>query len=190
MTTTRTGLAALALMLTVAMTLTAGCGPAADNAASKPHAGHHHEAPHGGTLFVIGGDAHAAHLEFVLDGSTGTLTMYLLDGHAEPGELYRLKEADVPVTISEIKYKGDRAAAGELPLKLAAVASEGTGETVGNTSQFAVTHELLKEAVDFTIDIASLTIKGTQVGPLKVPFPEGNEEGAGDHDHDHDHHDH
>ena len=47
----------------------------------ETQAHHEHTAPHGGTLVVFGNEF--AHIELVLDQTTGKLTAYVLDGEAE-----------------------------------------------------------------------------------------------------------
>ena len=61
--------------------IAAGCskGPAPAAAGAPPH--HHHHPPHGGTPVVLGNEDY--HLELVLDGSTGRLQAYVLDGEME-----------------------------------------------------------------------------------------------------------
>src|SRR5579872_3126525 len=63
-----------------------------DHDEDHDHDHHHHHAekgPHGGALVAI--DQDDAHLEVVLDDETGTLTAYVLDGHAEKAVAIRQK---------------------------------------------------------------------------------------------------
>ena len=53
----------------------------ADSHADHAHRGHVHTAPHGGVLIEVGD--HQYNLEFVHDRSAGSLTVYVLDAHAE-----------------------------------------------------------------------------------------------------------
>jgi hypothetical protein len=124
----------------------AGCSKpvAHDHAAA---AGHHHTAPHGGTLVELG--EHAYTLELVRDFSAGTLTAYVLDGHAE-------KFVRIPApSIELVAMPGGKFT----PSPLKAVANPVTGETVGDTSQFAVQADWLKTA-DEVAGIVSIEIKG------------------------------
>ena len=173
----------------------AGCGPAAttdnNNGTGKAAShGHHHDAPHGGALVALGGEAHTGHLEFVLDAEAGTLTLYVLDG--EVSGAVRLKDAAIAVTVNDIHYADGRAMAGSADVSLAATASAATGETVGDSSQFSGSNALLKGATRFRISIPSIAVRGIEQGPLTVPFPEGLGEAHGDDhdDHGHDHDDH
>src|SRR5438132_6714626 len=60
--------------------------------------GHHHaeKGPHGGALVAIGQDD--AHLEIMLDGQTGKLTAYVLDGEAE--KAISIKQANFQLALS------------------------------------------------------------------------------------------
>jgi ABC-type Zn2+ transport system substrate-binding protein/surface adhesin len=135
------------------------------------HGGHSHEAPHGGTLIVLGDEL--AHVEFVLAADSGELTAYILDRDAKNG--VRLAQPDLKLKIT----RGFK----EFELTLAAVASALTGETVGDTSVFAGQHDELKGATDFEVTIAAIQVKGIDFADTAFPFPEGNEQ-------DHHHHDH
>jgi hypothetical protein len=95
---------------------------------------HVHVAPHGGVLVALGDEA--AHVELLLDRDAGTLTAWLLDGEAERA----LRSAQPAL---EVELAG---ADGPLRIALAPVASALTGETAGDTSQFAETDPRLAEA--------------------------------------------
>lgn len=124
-----------------------GCSKADQHAATG---GHVHAAPHGGTLIELG--EHAYNLELVRDGSSGKLTAYVLDGHAE--NFVRLAAPSIELTAIT---GGERR-----PLSLKAVANPATGETVGNTSQFEGQADWLKQTAEFPGTISSLEIKGTK----------------------------
>ena len=127
------------------------------SATSTPHV---HSAPHDGTLVEIGD--HAYQLELVRDATAGTLTAYVLDGHAE--NFVRIAAPSFPL----IAMPGGR----YTPLTLRAVANPSTGETIGDTSQFTVQADWLKTAGGFS-GIFTLEIKGTKFEqvPYHVPKP-------------------
>ena len=127
---------------------------------------HEHKAPHGGTLVELG--EHFAHLELVLDATTGTLTAYVLDHEAEKS--VRLKRGEIAATIANVDQKKD-----SFDLKLLAVANVLTGETESDSSEFASRAEQLKDAKAFTLTIKALTIKGKQLTNVEAQFPAGNE---------------
>ena len=67
----------MVLALVVCM---AGCEKAEQPPAATTD-GHQHTAPHGGVLAELG--EHEAAAEMVLDRASGSLTLYVLDAHAE-----------------------------------------------------------------------------------------------------------
>ena len=119
-----------------------------DHDKKSAHAEHVHTAPHGGTLIEIGD--HAYNLELVRDNTAGKLTAYVLDGHAE--DFVRIAAP----TLELVAMPGGKFT----PLTLKAVANPGTGETVGNTSQFEVQADWLKTTGSFA-GIFTIEIKGT-----------------------------
>jgi hypothetical protein len=127
--------------------------------------GHHHDAPRGGTLIVLGD--HLGHFEALLDAETGTLSLYALDGHAEEPVRLTLEALTVEIT--------PRATSETFTLELGAVASPLTGETVGDTSEFRVTDPRLQGLTAFDGVLGALPFRGTGVPPVEFTFPEGNE---------------
>lgn len=128
---------------------------------------HHHVAPHGGTLVEVG--EHQFALEFVRDAAAGTLTLYVLDAHAE--DFVRLPAKSIEVTV-DVKGRTEK-------LSLAAIANELSGETVGDTSQFTATADWLKRDGEFAGKIAALEIRGTMFKDVAFTFPVNK-----DHDED------
>ena len=112
-------------------------------------ASHAHTAPHGGTLVEIG--EHAYNLELLRDATTGKLTAWVLDGHAENFVCIRTQ------TLELVAMPGGKFT----PLTLQAVANPSTGETVGDTSQFEVQADWLKTTANFS-GIFTVEIKGTK----------------------------
>ena len=148
----------------------AGCqgqpGPSPSPSASSEvhqHEGHHHEAPHQGTLIVFGEEF--AHLELVLDSETGVLTVYSLDGEASSA---------VPLETSSLELLIN----GEHSLVLKAVADPLTGDTESKSSRFEGTLEQLKGESHFHGLISKLEIKGQSFEDVEFSFPEGNESEA------------
>ena len=113
------------------------------------HAEHEHRAPHGGILVELGD--HAYTVELVRDDTAGRLTAYVLDAHAE--NFIRIKAPSIEL----IAMPG-----GTLTrVSLQPVANPATGETVGDTSQFAAPAEWLKSAGEFA-GIFTVDIRGTK----------------------------
>jgi hypothetical protein len=125
---------------------------------------HHHAAPHGGTLLVLGD--RLGHIEVVLDPTSGRLTLYALDGHAE--NPVRMTEPSLALTVTPD---------GGTPIELQVAAQENalTGETPGDTSQFAVTDERLKNLQRFQGQIGPMSFRGTSIAETEFNFPDGNE---------------
>ena len=160
-------------LLPVVALILSGCGPG-DHDHDRDHAGHdhgpahehkhehehEHEAPHGGAAVVLGDEAF--HIEIVRDGEAGTLSAYVLDGHME--NFVRVTNASLAITID-----------GREALQLGAVANAATGETVGDTSQFAAGAEWLKTTTNFSAVIPMIEIRGQSFTNVAFKFPEGNE---------------
>ena len=132
---------------------------------------HEHTAPHGGTLVVFGDEF--AHIELVLDQTTGKLTGYVLDGEAE-------KSVRLPQETVELKIHREDTGA-DFTLQLSGVANVLTGETKGDTSEFAAQSDALKGISEFHAEITSISIKGQTFTDIDFEFPEGNEETHSEH---------
>jgi hypothetical protein len=126
----------------------AGCGRHDHHHAQHQH-GHVHAAPHGGTLVELGD--HQFNLEFLHDRDAGRLTVFVLDGHAEHA---------VRIAQTEIELLIDRNAQTE-SLVLRAVANQLSNETVGNTSEFTVQADWLRDAVMIAGRVNQVTVRGT-----------------------------
>lgn len=125
---------------------------------TAPADSHAHEAPHGGALVELG--EHFGFLEFVLDAGAGTLTAYVLDGGAE--QAVRIAQPTLAVT-----FTAPQALAGQT-MTLAAKANVLTGETVGDTSEFVVTHPALKGQTTFSARVTEVVVKGQTFKDLPV----------------------
>src|SRR5687768_16805338 len=144
------------VLIACSIVVVSGCGK--KSATGHSHAAYEHRAPHGGTLVELG--EHAYTVELVRDDAAGRLTAYVLDGHAE--NFVRLKAP----AIELIAMPG-----GTLTrVSLQAVANPATGETVGDTSQFAAQAEWLKTAADFS-GIFSLEVRGTKFDQIEYTLP-------------------
>ena len=126
---------------------------------------HSHEAPRGGTLVALGD--HVAHFEVLLDNDAGELTFYAMDGHVENPVRMSVESFDITVQIDDD--------AEPFALTVAAQESSLTGETVGDTSEFAVTSEQLQGLEEFSVLIPSVEIRGVAFEGIAFDFPEGNE---------------
>ena len=129
-----------------------------DHDKKTAHSAHVHVAPHGGNLVEIGD--HAYNVELLRDNTAGKLTAYVLDGHAE-----NFVRIAVP-TLELVAMPGGR----YTPLTLRAVANPSTGETIGDTSQFAVQADWLKTAGGFS-GIFTIEIKGTTFEQVSYHVP-------------------
>ncbi|MEK8022533.1 MAG: hypothetical protein AAB229_01875 [Candidatus Hydrogenedentota bacterium] len=130
------------------------------------HGHHAHSAPHGGTLVVLGEEM--AHLELLLDTSTGQLVAYALDGEAE--NAIRLKQPEI-----EIRIAGNSGMAGDT-IRLKAVANVLTGETSGDASQFEGSLKSLSGKSRFEGIVHRVELMGILHEDVPFRYPEGNED--------------
>jgi hypothetical protein len=107
-------------------------------------------------LFELGD--HEFNLELVHDRAAGSITAYVLDGHAQ---------AAVRVAAPAIALLIDRNGRTET-LALAAVENQLSRETVGNTSEFSVRADWLKDATMISGKIEEITVRGSTY--RNVPF--------------------
>ena len=149
-------------IVTIAVAFTGCSKESHDDVAGADHAHHHHAAPHGGTAVDLGDEVYQ--LEFVLDAATGTITAYVLDGHME-----KFIRIDVPsfevIAIVDAERR---------PLIFQASANSATGETVGDTSEFAAQADWLKTSTVFDAELTQLTIRGRTFSNVAFNFPAGN----------------
>jgi len=129
--------------------------------AGRAPARHVFEAPHGGTLLMIGSEF--AHVELVHDPSTGGLVAYVLDGEAKLG--VRLAQETIEVDLVGDPPHGS--------VVLHAVANLLTGERSGDSSEFRGRSELLRGRTSFDGVIRGLDLKGTCVEELAFNVPLG-----------------
>ncbi len=124
---------------------------------------HEHHPPHHGTLVVLGEEF--AHVELLLDSSTGELDAFVLDGEAE--NPVRISQASI-----QVKVKGKT---GPYVVKLLPVADALTGETAGDTSEYKGITKKLKGVEKFEGTIAAIKAKGVAFKNVWFLYPEGNE---------------
>ncbi len=156
--------ASLAISPAIAVAHDHGHGHNHSHGHNHGHHHHHHTAPHGGTLVVLGDEA--AHVELLLDNKEGQLTAYVLDAEAE--KAIRIIQPEIELVLSGKDAKST------VPLKLAAVENPLTGEKVGDSSEFVVKDDKLKNLKRFDVTIKSVTLRGVKFENVKSPFPEGN----------------
>ena len=126
------------------------------------HEPHYHEPPHGGAGVTLGNED--AHIEFLADAEEGTVTAWFFKPHMEQYLRMELESFEVLVKRSE----------GETKLVFEALANPGTGETVGNTSQFVANAEWLGKAETFDAVIPEITVLGKTYNNLEFNYPKGN----------------
>ncbi len=131
----------------------------ADSHDDHAHHGHVHTAPHGGVLVEVGD--HQFNLEFVHDRAAGSLTVYVLDAHAENFVRVALPALDFKALVNGAPQ----------PLRLLATANSATGETVGDTSQFTATADFLKSPDAVSLTLPELPLRGHVFKDLAVALP-------------------
>jgi hypothetical protein len=151
-------------VLLVLIAALCGCGEKTPESPTGKPPVHEHHAPHGGALEVLGEEA--AHVELVLDGKTGKLTAYVLDG-----------EAENPVRVAQdvLRLTITGPPGGDAVVELSAVANALTGEKVGDTSQFEGTSEMLRGLTKFEAVLTTITARGVKFDAVPIGFPGGNE---------------
>jgi hypothetical protein len=148
--------------LLLATLILAGCDSKEEEKKGKGGK-HEHKPPHAGTLVEFGEEF--AHLELVLDGATGKLTGYVLDGEAE--KPVKVEQAEIV-----LKVKGKPA---EFMVPLTGMGNALTGEKPGDTSQFEGQSDGLKGLKEFDAAVSRITIKGNSFKDVSFNFPQGNE---------------
>ena len=139
----------------------AGCGGGHEH--DHSHAGpHHHDPPHGGAGVTLGDEE--AHIEFLADAETGTITAWFFTPHMER---YLRIEAESFVVLAKLPD-------GEARLTFAAVPNAGTGETVGNTSQFVARADWLPGVESFDAVLLEVSVRGSVYRSVSFNYPKGN----------------
>ena len=123
------------------------------------HEHHAHQGPHNGTLVELGD--HQFALEFVHDAAAGSLSVYVLDGHAE--NFIRLPDRSIELVVQ----RDGRPVA----LQAAAVVNSATGETVGDTSHFEATADWLKTSQAIELAVPAITVRGMAFQDVRAAIP-------------------
>jgi hypothetical protein len=134
--------------------------------AASEHAKHEHEAPHSGTLIVLGEEF--AHLELVLGKDSNAITAYVLDGEAE--NPIRIAQSELQIFATKPGSDGS-----SVTVTLKAVEDALTGEKVGSTSEFSGPMGPLKDVQSFTATLSRISVKGQDFRDVKFSYPDGNE---------------
>lgn len=145
------------LMALLAFTaLWTSCSESSDNS-SASSGGHFHAAPHGGSLVMLGD--HIAQIELVPGDQEGEWIIYVLDGGAE--RFVRIEQGSIGATLDGRK------------VVFRAVPNPATGETVGDTAQFAATVEGLSGEDRFRVQIDEIVVFRHPFTQVEFDFPEG-----------------
>ena len=123
--------------------------------------GHRHGSVHGGVLVELG--EHQYQLDLLHDPSNGVLTAWVMDGHVENFVRIPLRTFDVTVVSGTSTQT----------ISLAARANGGTGESVGDTSQFQGEAAGMKGLTQFTGTVSKIEIRGAVFEGVKFRYPDG-----------------
>lgn len=161
------------LSLGLAFGLTACSKHDHDHDHGHDHHGHAHTAPHGGSLVEIG--EHQFNVELIFDATSGKLTAWLLDAHAE--HFVRSAAPGLDLSIST----GDELRS----LTLLPVPNSATGETVGSTAQFEASADWLKDQPALTGVFVRLDFRGAVFSNVSFQVTAGVPAAVGSHNHAH-----
>jgi hypothetical protein len=129
------------------------------------------KATHGGTLVPLGQETFGqvqAHLEFVLDPETGTLTMFILDSAAS--QPLPIRQRDAKMTVMLMSDDGSETKDRQsffLPLKAAAP---------GEVTEMSGQSEQLKGARRFEATLDMIMIGPMPFKGSRFSFPDGTEQ--------------
>jgi hypothetical protein len=129
------------------------------HAHAHAHAEHVHVPQHGGSLIELG--EHEANLELHCDRSTGTLSLYISDAHAENPVRIKAELLPIIIVISD----------GEIKLSLAAQASALSQETVGDSACFQITDPRLLTDASMRLRIPSLQVYNKTYSDIEGRIP-------------------
>lgn len=107
---------------------------------------------------------HAFQLEVVVNEAAERLELYVLDGEAE--RFVRVVDAEIPAR----GVAGER----EWDLRFVAMANQATGETKGDSAQFAAEAKGLVAEPQFEIRFDRLELLGQVFEAVTIPYPEGS----------------
>jgi hypothetical protein len=129
---------------------------------AHPHEEHSHNAPHGGTVVVLGKEEF--HIELVHNAAAKKVQAFVLDGEMR---FVRVKQEGFVVMAKglgrdwNVQFKG--------------LANAKTGEAVGDTSAFEAEVELFGSLEPWMGVLQSLEIRGKKFEKVSFKFPEGND---------------
>lgn len=127
---------------------------------------HGHAALHGGALVGLEYDGEeVAHLEMVLDASTGKLTVFLADASAKD-------PVRVPQELIQVIVRTP--AGGTFTVELTAQEDPASGQTSGDTSIFSAEDPRLKGLQRFHAEVVSVFVLGYEVNRIVFDYPEGD----------------
>lgn len=148
------------LLPLVLLAVACGDGHDHDGHAHDDHADEHvHVAPRGGALVVLAEET--AHVEVLLDPGSGHLALFVLGPHAETPVRIAQEAVELTLTVDGT----------ETTVTLPAIASELTGETVGDTSEFAADVDALKGVSAFRGRITTLSARGSTYEGVTFTYP-------------------
>jgi hypothetical protein len=143
-----------------------GCRPStapSENAGGEAHGhAHAHHAPHGGALTELGEEF--AHVEVRVDAELGEIRLNLLDGESE--NPVRSRQPDLMVTLKD-----------GASLRLAAAANPLTGETVGDSSEFAGSFPALRGIDRLEAVLERVDVLGKSFENVPLHWPKGTHGG-------------
>ena len=134
---------------------------ATTDAESHHHEHHYHEPPHGGAGVTLGDED--AHIEFLADPEVGTFTAWFYAPHM--ARYLRIKAESFEVVA--------RLPNGEARLTFHAVANAGTGEIIGDTSQFLAKADWLTDVKSFDALLPEVTVGDTVYRNVEFNYPKG-----------------
>ena len=141
-----------------------GCGSDHPHEHEHTHSEkHYHEPPHGGAGVTLGDED--AHIEFLAEPQEGIIYAWFFKPHMS--SYLRVDFGSFNVVIKRPD--------GEVTLKFEAVANPGTGETVGDTSQFVSKVEWLGEEESFDAVLSEITVLGKVYKNVAFNYPKGNQ---------------
>ena len=130
-----------------------------DHVHSEPH---YHEPPHGGAGVTLGDED--THIEFLAEPNTGIVYAWFYKPHMS--SYLRVEFESFYVMVKRPN--------GELKMKFEAVANPGTGETVGDTSQFVAKADWIEEGKSFDAVLPEITVLGKVYQNMAFNYPKGN----------------
>lgn len=142
-----------------------GCGSEEPHSHDHGHSHsepHYHEPPHGGAGVTLGDED--AHIEFLTDSETEIFYAWFFKPHMSSYLRVKFESFNIVVKRPD----------GEVQLKFVAVANPGTGETVGDTSQFVAKAEWIGEEKSFDAVLPEITVLGKVYRNVAFNYPKGN----------------